>query len=1093
MVLLALLVTGLLSLASTSVRATEQTAAKRAAQANARMGLMVAIGELQRYLGPDVAITARGLSMARDERIQANVGANTPRAWWVGVAHGDPSQNLLGTNQPARWLVSGLEQQGSPTSQIQSPNPFEEPIAMFDSGSLDLNLLTGGQAIEAGKVPILNSSDQAVGAMAWFIDDEGMKAQLAASDPEVWNEGSNEPLGGGVLPGTFDLGELEGMSSLGGVGPENLNRLLSLKELRFLGAPPNVEREKRLGYTVRSRGILCDVRNGGLKKDLTIAFENEQTFNQYLANSSDDPGQYIVVEPERLDTATELLEGGYIHWDMFREFYNIKKYVRDGVLDIVSFNKEGLFEDFETHAFTKGELGPHQMGINPPNTHEGHPYGDYDVFDKGSEAPRYKHSPVIPILSLLQQRAWIEYEPDDPNYNLETNVQLWTSHYNPFNVNLFLYSGGASGQRGAGAGLRVIIFPQIEFTVGNLLTDAEGFHNKRQTHTSVSTMIQAGRSHVFAFESNVEQGDERDGGGFGGNVQNLTLQSVFQDHEFTGSPPSDNVNLEIDFFIDTPSLMHGQNENPGSREVSQVLFTPFAWDPIVKNNRTVTGKQFSEQVNVAQLDENISFAMEMRLRTTREVSNPLRPLMDSNIRAMWSNPRWDSPLDLPVLASYTMDNNLEPPNPVDPSIQLSTVDAPRGYSYLGGGDDPSDGHDRVVLFDIPRRDLVSLGQLQHASAGRFSYEPSYIVGNSYANPRISQESWVESVTDTFSSRPGVQWSIPGQFNLYDASYLVNEALWDRYIFTTIPQVNDNSADSLPAEPTYDFASLLEGEQRLPNPRFLPYEPSGSSFDEETLKDPERGFNINAGHLLVDGSFNVNSTSVDAWEAFLSGTKGLPYAQVDSDGSITGFSTSTEAGVRYPRVASTLGEGRQIANMDENFWTGFRELSADEVRELAIEIVAQIQQRGPSYGLADFVNRRLEEGSNGQSGPLQAAIDATLNDDLGDFGDDSTQPGTQAAGYPGALLQGDILQALSPYMTTRSESFTIRAYGESRNPLTGAVEAQAWCEATMQRMPDPVIDGTNVGTDPLDELAQPSSRFGRRFVMQSFRWLSEEEI
>ena len=112
---------------------------------------------------------------------------------------------------------------------------------------------------------------------------------------------------------------------------------------------------------------------------------------------------------------------------------------------------------------------------------------------------------------------------------------------------------------------------------------------------------------------------------------------------------------------------------------------------------------------------------------------------------------------------------------------------------LGGGRQPGSGFDRVILFDVPRRDLLSLGQLQHASAGRFSYEPTYIVGNSYANPRISLANWKEGTTDTFSTaaRGISQWKIGGSFNLYDASYLVNELLWDSYTFTTIPQVADN--------------------------------------------------------------------------------------------------------------------------------------------------------------------------------------------------------------------------------------------------------------------------------------------------------------
>ncbi len=78
------------------------------------------------------------------------------------------------------------------------------------------------------------------------------------------------------------------------------------------------------------------------------------------------------------------------------------------------------------------------------------------------------------------------------------------------------------------------------------------------------------------------------------------------------------------------------------------------------------------------------------------------------------------------------------------------------------------------------------------------------------------------------------------------------------------------------------------------------------------------------------------------------------------------------------------------------------------------------------------------------------------------------------------------------MTARSDTFTIRAYGEARNPTTGKVEARAWCEATVQRLPDPLKTSETTGT-ALQELISPSSRFGRNFRVQSFRWLNPEEV
>jgi hypothetical protein len=43
----------------------------------------------------------------------------------------------------------------------------------------------------------------------------------------------------------------------------------------------------------------------------------------------------------------------------------------------------------------------------------------------------------------------------------------------------------------------------------------------------------------------------------------------------------------------------------------------------------------------------------------------------------------------------------------------------------------------------------------------------------------------------------------------------------------------------------------------------------------------------AAHLMVEGPFNVNSTSVEAWKALLSSLKGKPVAYPDKDKALNG--------------------------------------------------------------------------------------------------------------------------------------------------------------------------------------------------------------
>ncbi len=96
----------------------------------------------------------------------------------------------------------------------------------------------------------------------------------------------------------------------------------------------------------------------------------------------------------------------------------------------------------------------------------------------------------------------------------------------------------------------------------------------------------------------------------------------------------------------------------------------------------------------------------------------------------------------------------------------------------------------------------------------------------------------------------------------------------------------------------------------------------------------------------------------------------------------------------------------------------------------------------------------------------------------------------AAGATGWVLQNDILQALAPTLSARSDTFRIRGYGAALNPEDNEPGMEAWCEVVVQRVPD------WVDADDLPEVASGSPinlDFGRRFVVVDFRWLSEPEI
>ncbi|HKB56318.1 MAG TPA: hypothetical protein VKC51_01905 [Lacunisphaera sp.] len=79
--------------------------------------------------------------------------------------------------------------------------------------------------------------------------------------------------------------------------------------------------------------------------------------------------------------------------------------------------------------------------------------------------------------------------------------------------------------------------------------------------------------------------------------------------------------------------------------------------------------------------------------------------------------------------------------------------------------------------------------------------------------------------------------------------------------------------------------------------------------------------------------------------------------------------------------------------------------------------------------------------------------------------------------PNTVTPAQFMDAIGAMLTVRSDTFRIRGYGEALNPSDPAkIEATAYCEAIVQRTPDPALNS-----------------LGRKFVMVYFRWLGPDDI
>ncbi|WPJ97109.1 hypothetical protein SH580_05235 [Coraliomargarita algicola] len=419
--------------------------------------------------------------------------------------------------------------------------------------------------------------------------------------------------------------------------------------------------------------------------------------------------------------------------------------------------------------------------------------------------------------------------------------------------------------------------------------------------------------------------------------------------------------------------------------------------------------------------------------------------------------------------------------------------------FVSFGDQVSVGHsensmvDTAAFFEAPpsRADLHSIGQMMHfplyndGSSGadeearmessirnaRFgNLIPAYAVGSSEADPNIE----LDATERTWGGSPSEARYFSFQGVHHDYSYKLNRALWDRYFFSTVP-----AGGGLPE-----------------NPRLVSIAEDGSL--------PRDDVDTAAEDLMVNGAFNVNSVSVEAWKALLASFYGLPVGgESDSD------SHSPILRVRDPLEGPVDNSSTDVTDDFESY-AGYRRLSDAQIEELAERIVEEVKLRGPFGSMAEFINRmperdgRYSEDSDAfrLRGTLAAAIAKTaINAGLrrpsveviasGSSGiEAAAEAGWRSEGLPGWLTQADLLQRLGPVLTVRSDTFRIRAYGESINSVTGdAVKAR--CEAIVQRMPEFVYQG-QVG-ETAAEIETKQTEQGRRFAIVDFRWLSEDEI
>ncbi|MBC2592886.1 hypothetical protein H5P28_01305 [Ruficoccus amylovorans] len=1056
------------------------------ARQNALFGMSVALGELQSALGPDQRVNATAALDTQSEE---------DRKQWLGVYKSWTDQSTTRPAQPefVRWMVSG------DATALKQHNTAREG----EIGTPYLGLIRGSTdfQVEAGLVEI--EQDDGGGAYAWWIGDENAKARVhtdtrGGNDITQWVERAQ----GAAGANTQALAYMSGVDS----GDNRLGMALPRGSLELFGATSGQEESLMRSLTPYSYGLLTNVRSGGLRKDLSF----------YLETSMEDRPQ---------DPLYTLDGRNGVHFGELWAYYNLWRQL-----------------DF-TGALTHPDGGalssavPVLTGDADPSVERVSPFGVYGR----------------PLLARVSWMISLQSNPDmdtvvdgrPTEYQMEVVLDPIVTLWNPYDVSLNVPAGSYVRLRLDGLPYIAEVFADgvsinpggspfvgsssllqgadIELLIGN----QAGSELRMRPGEVLMYSIAGSTSYSVSAKANLaieaQLGWSRGGGiiaPVGANVSEDALMSIELRADPNGRAVAqwELINFEErigriggaisgGFSLDRYGW-HGNSMVPSDYPD---IFTDI---PEITLGTAADLSKSGGGGSAGAIGKFPVAVFSIGLRTEEGSAIPGRFLSRAT-RAAGGFDLQD--LSAETLASQGIDIQMRAMSSITDNPGFDVFN---GKAYFGGSYMATSGNSYLITQSIPRTPVYSLAAFQHATAGGLSglrwdiptnintdfhkrkIEPAVaqIVGNSHALPIFAPNQTTGTTND---GHPAI-----------DHSYYANQALWDDWFLSSISPRQSAAYRDAGIDQTQAavFDAFVGDETPLPNKRMkLHY--SGDADDLRTSLFQENGnprpeaYTLAAESLMVEGMFNVNSTDVDAWTAILSSLRSEPVAVLDLSGSLDWDDEEDYTaipGLMLP-ASGRLEDGDLGNAARPEQWLGYRSFTDENIRELAEAIVAQVRLRGPFLSIADFVNRRVGADEDlAKSGALQAALDEVINETLmqgsrkvalgdvpGSLPFRQAEVGARSTGSAAYVDQADLLTILGPGLNVRSDTFTIRSYGEVNDNFGNRV-ASVRCEAVVQRVPE-YVDSAEEPRLAYDQLNNTNKLFGRQFKVVSFRWLDEDEI
>ena len=1030
MILLTLLAVGLLSLSSVSLRAGSQGEAMAVARSNARLAMMLAIGELQKSLGPDKAVSAPSNLLA--ERPAKPNLTGVWESWDYNPSSASLDYNGEKENRFRRWLVSAPDREETAVREFGSTPWRGSTVELLGEGTLGKDM-TEEQRVMAGLVSV-SSGERGRGGLAWHVSDESAKARinsyrkpvetneslarkramLAGHRPDIRDLKANGNATLAFLPEDTTAKEFE-------AAQETTGKVTDLNQADLLGSTKQANRFRH-DVTPYSLGLLTDVRRGGLKEDLSSVFEMNTTLPTELNG-------------RKLYQTTHGITGvSDPYWSTLSGYYNVFRsltnadsgpsfYQRPSESVLVTnpapprkFYPGPVIAKIETlfnyvtrdaHANWVGTL----HGVDPNMHYMGHliytplitlhnPYNVSLSFD--SLEVIIRNPPVAfnfyvndqpQCTKLVSLTDMFVYGTDRTEKSFALKIANWSSPT-------------ASSPTGP-----IVMKPGQTLVCGPYLNPDASFSDSKGTYffdwqnnltgykvdsggTATVNAIKAkpgfaGRCVGFDVDWITPTHNGLSAGNQSDNNQGvLGLRGTDRVHmEFALEQPT--VGLNTEFQVTAKLTANSATMDYGglvfeyrdSATLKKLFKKTYRYpttgslahgDVYVPNTDPISKHARAKSVALFSAYARTTNGGVYETNKRTETNGALNVQRDGRLAGMpflFHNPArtvMRVNLQREKLGSHSHELNFQP-------LQGSVDDVfevgsdNRTPSLMGNT--TQRGVKSGSYLELPSGPMQTIADFRRSNALSSSYLPNLTqpVANSIVPPLMNTNKVTQTDTTVAS------------YALMDHSVLANHALYDRFYFSTFATDGKNTPDSV-------FEGFMRNGNRLAAQAFEAYLPPGRTVDElkselySSGKPKSAAYQTAAEYQLVRGPFNVNSTSVQAWKAVLSALRGTNITTLWAKSAT--LETIKSQGV--PVLAMSLPNGGRYGaatnptQLDNDLrtreWNGFRELSDTELEELAKRIVEQVRQRGPFLSLSEFVNRRLgDESELTRSGALELAL------------------------------------------------------------------------------------------------------------------------